>query len=111
MIKLPFLPNPVGPPWLPASVTEARKWAYYGVLFVFIIMVIMFVLAIVTFIFAPVWAIGTIAGLVVSAVILFLVKMTVFDHLDQGRFKDASTFMLIWGILGLISALIPGILI
>jgi hypothetical protein len=38
--SLPFMPKPMGPPWLPASVAEARKWAYWSVLIAFLILIV-----------------------------------------------------------------------
>lgn len=101
--SLPFMPKPMGPPWLPASVAEARKWAYWSVLLAFIFLII----EIVAVIFLALFFVGMIffiiGPVVVTIIILFLIKMTVFDPIDQGRFKDANIFMLIWGILGLFS--------
>jgi hypothetical protein len=101
--SLPFMPKPMGPPWLPASVAEARKWAYWSVLIAFLILIV----EVIVVIFLALFYIGMIffiiGPVVITIVILFLIKMTVFDPLDQGKFKDANIFMLIWGILGLFS--------
>jgi hypothetical protein len=101
--SLPFMPKPMGPPWLPASVAEARKWAYWSVLLALIFLILEVVVLIVFVIFFTGMIIFIIGSVIVSIVILFLLKMTVFDPIDQGRFKDANIFMLIWGILGLFS--------
>jgi hypothetical protein len=95
---------------LPASVAEARKWAYWAVLVVFIFMIIGILVAIIAALFMPWFLITAVITIVVGVIILFIAKTTVFDPLDQGRFKDASTFLLIWGIIGLFVSLIPGIL-
>jgi hypothetical protein len=110
MAILPFLPESQGPPWLPASAADARKWAYWAVLVVFIFMVIGIIVAIAAAIFFPWMLISAVIMFVVGLIVILIAKSTVFDPLDQGRFKDASTFLLIWGIIGLIVSLIPGIL-
>lgn len=51
------------------------------------------------------------AAVIIGIVMIFLIKPTLFDHLDQGRFKDANIFMIIWGILGLFVLVLPGLLI
>jgi uncharacterized protein with PQ loop repeat len=109
--SLPFMPKEMGPPWLPASVAEARKWAYWGVLVAIIILLIELVASIVFFFVAPIMVVSTVIGLVIGIIIIFIIKATVFDHIDQGRFKDANMFMLIWGILGLFMYVVPGLLI
>lgn len=108
---IPFLPKSQGPPWLPASVAEARKWAYWGVLLAFIFMMISVILAIVAAFWYPWLLIPMILGVILGIIILVIIKSTVFDPLDQGRFKDASFFLLLWGILGLFISLIPGLLL
>ena len=110
MAILPFLPESQGPPWLPASAADARKWAYWAVLVVFIFMVIGIIVAIAAAIFFPWMLVSAVIMFVVGLIVILIAKSTVFDPLDQGRFKDASTFLLIWGIIGLIVSLIPGIL-
>ncbi|OPY31429.1 MAG: hypothetical protein A4E32_01885 [Methanomassiliicoccales archaeon PtaU1.Bin124] len=109
--SLPFMPKAQGPPWLPAAVAEARQWAYWGVLIAFIFVLIGIIVTIVAAIFAPGILITAVISLVISIVVLFLIKSTIFDPLDQGRFRDTNIFFLIWGILGLFIYLIPGILI
>ena len=105
------MPKAQGPPWLPASVAEARKWAYWGVLVAFIFVLIGIIATIVLAIFWPGMIVSAIVSLVISIVILFLIKSTIFEPLDQGRFKDTNIFFLIWGILGLLVYIIPGLFI
>lgn len=101
--SLPFMPKPMGPPWLPASVAEARKWAYWSVLIALIFLIIEVVVVILLAFFFIGMLFFIIGPVIITIIILFLIKMTVFDPIDQGRFKDANIFMLIWGILGLFS--------
>ncbi|MGD0057756.1 MAG: hypothetical protein ABSB83_07970 [Methanomassiliicoccales archaeon] len=45
----------------------------------------------------------------VDFIILVLMKSTVFEHMDQGRFNEASDHLLVLGVLGIIFGVIPGI--
>jgi hypothetical protein len=110
MADFPFLVNSIGPPWLPASVAEARKYAYWGQLIYFVFFFIMLVFGIISLFFGA-WAGGVylLASAIVNILIVFLLKTTVFDSIDQGRFNEASDRLLIWGILGFIFGIIPGI--
>ena len=111
MENIPFLANNSGPPWLPASVAEARRFAYWGQLLYFIFGLILLILGILSVIFVS-WVSGIylcVSG-IVDLIIVFLLKTTVFDTIDQGRFNEASDRLLIWGILGIIFGIIPGIL-
>lgn len=111
MAELPFLANSNGPAWLPGAAKEARQFAYWGQL----ILVAMFILAIVLAIWAfatPSWVTGVYFAIsaVVDVILLYLMNSTVFEPLDQGKFREASDRLLIWGILALIfSLVVPGI--
>ncbi len=112
MADLPFLANSTGPPWLPQNVAEARRFAYWGQLIYFIFFFIQLIFGIVSLVFGA-WTSGTyfIVSAVVDLLIVFLLKTTVFDSIDQGRFNEASDRLLIWGILGIIFGILPGIFI
>jgi predicted PurR-regulated permease PerM len=73
----------------------------------FIVALLMFVLSLVA---GEAW---TAAYFIISAVVLaflfYMMVKTVFEPLDQGKFREASDKLLIWGILGLIFLVIPGI--
>ena len=43
MAAIPYMANPVGPPWLPASVAEARKLAYWAQIIQAILAVILLI--------------------------------------------------------------------
>lgn len=99
-----------GPPWLPASATEARRIAYWGQLMCFVFMLVYFVLGVMSVIFASrTWGIYLIISAVVEFIVLSILKPTVFEHLDQGRFNEASDHLIILGILTLVFGVIPGI--
>lgn len=110
MDAIPFLASSVGPPWLPASVAEARRFAYWGQLIYFVFFAILLILGVLSLV---VGAYGGAAYLLVSAIIdlvvVVLLKNTVFDAIDQGRFNEASDRLLIWGVVGLIFGVLPGI--
>jgi ribosomal protein L32 len=110
MASLPFLDNGAGPPWLPNSVTEARRFTYWAQLISFIFFFVWLVFGIISIV-AGQWAFGIyllVSGFI-DLMIVFLLKTTVFDTIDQGRFNEASDRLLIWGILGIIFGIIPGI--
>jgi hypothetical protein len=110
--EIPFMPKEAGSPWLPASVAEARKFAYYGVvaaLIILVVEVVFLVLSLLGWSSALMFLGG--AGLILGLLIVLLSKPTLFDPLDQGKFKDANIMFLIWGILGLFVMVVPGILI
>lgn len=110
MADFPFLAASTGPPWLPASVAEARKIAYWGQLIYFLFFFITLVFGVITLIFGS-WSYGfyLLASAIVNIIIVFLLKSTVFDAIDQGRFNEASDRLLIWGILGIFFGILPGI--
>jgi hypothetical protein len=105
-----FFADSRGPPWLPASAADARKLAYWGQLMCFVFMIVFLVLGILSLIG---WEFGSGMYMVISGfvdfIILVLMKSTVFEHMDQGRFNEASDHLLVLGVLGIIFGVIPGI--
>ncbi len=112
MASLPYMVNPVGPPWLPASVAEARKLAYWAQLVAGILAVLLFIIGIVNLL---TWdrfsGILYIVDAIIALIFVIILKSMLFDILDQGKFKEASDRMLILGIIGLFAGGIPGILL
>ena len=110
MPNIPFLASGTGPAWLPAAARDARQFAYWGQLITGVMALVALIMAIVSFItFA--WPSG-IYFLIAMAVLGFLFYMmgkTVFEPLDQGKFREASDKLLVWGVLGLIFMFIAGI--
>ncbi len=99
-----------GPPWLPASVAGARKFAYWGQLVFFVFFFIMLVFGVMNILLGAVtWGAYQLVSAAVNLVVVVLLKPTVFDVLDQGKFKEASDRLLIWGILGIVFGILPGI--
>lgn len=112
MAAIPYMANPVGPPWLPASVAEARKLAYWAQLIAGVLAALFFIVGIVNLL---VWdrflGMFYIVDAIIAVAFAVLLKGMLFDILDQGKFKEASERMLILGIVGLFAAAIPGILL
>ncbi|OPX58858.1 MAG: hypothetical protein A4E30_01425 [Methanomassiliicoccales archaeon PtaB.Bin215] len=106
-----FLASENGPPWLPASVAEARKLVYIGQLFALIFTLIALLAGVISIITGNLG--GGISSLVAAGlgvVLLFMLKDQVFANLDQGRFKQASDSLLIWTIVGFFVYVIPGLI-
>jgi len=106
-----FLASENGPPWLPASVAEARKLVYIGQLFALIFALIALLVGVISIITGNIG--GGIPSLVsagLGIVLLFMLKSQVFANLDQGRFKQASDSLLIWTIVGFFVYVIPGLI-
>ena len=113
MSSIPFLVSPNGPAWLPAAAKDARQFAYWGQL----IMIVMFLLSVIVAIFSfavGAWPSGVymLISAIVIAFLFYMIGKSVFEPLDQGRFKEASDHLIIWGIIGLIfGGVIVGILL
>lgn len=106
-----FLASENGPPWLPASVAEARKLVYIGQLFALIFTLIGLLAGVITIIFSNLA--GGISSLVsagLGVVLLLMLKGQVFANLDQGKFKQASDSLLIWTVVGFFVWVIPGLI-
>jgi hypothetical protein len=112
MAVLPYMANPVGPPWLPASVAEARKLDYWAQIIAGVLGVLLIVVGIINLL---VWDRGLGVFYIIDAIIALafavLLKGMLFDIIDQGKFKEASDRTLILGIIGLFAGGIPGILL
>ena len=112
MTSIPYMANPVGPPWLPASVAEARKLAYWAQIIAGVLGALFLILGIVNLL---IWdrflGIFYIVVAIIALAFAVMLKSMLFDILDQGKFKEASERMLIFGILGLFAGVLPGILI
>ena len=112
-VGLSFMAKEPGPPWLPASAAEARKLAYWAQWICLIFGIIWLIYGIINLVlWSNSWLILGLYGIVgaaVNIVTAFMLKKTVFDAIDQGRFREANDKMLIWAILTLIFGLIGGI--
>ncbi len=112
MASIPYMANPVGPPWLPASVAEARKLAYWAQIISGLLGVLLIIVGIVNLLtFDRGSGVASFVDGIIALVFAVILKGMLFDILDQGKFKEASDRMLILGIIGLFAGLIPGILI
>lgn len=108
--NIPFLATSTGPAWLPAAARDARQFAYWGQLITGVMVIVALIMAIVSFV---VGELGEGSYFVLAAVVLafvfYMMVKTVFEPLDQGKFREASDKLLIWGILGLVFLVVPGI--
>lgn len=110
------------PPWLPRDVHEGRRFAYFAQLFLLIVSTLFWFVIGIAFIVLGIfggrgWGAGdVILGflfLVFMALAFFsglMVKKTVIETIDQGRFVDARNDCVIWLILAIfIGPVIPGL--
>jgi len=106
-----FLASENGPPWLPASVAEARKLVYIGQLFALIFALIALVVGVISIIIGNLGSgISSLISAGLGIVLLLMLKDQVFANLDQGRFKQASDSLLIWTVVGFFVWVIPGLI-
>ncbi|MCX6652746.1 MAG: hypothetical protein NT137_05270 [Methanomassiliicoccales archaeon] len=98
---------------MPASAAEARKLAYWAQWICLLFGIIWLVYGIIDLILWSRFGLGLgwygIVGAAVNIVTVFMLKKTVFDAIDQGRFREANDKMLIWAILTIIFGLLGGI--
>ena len=107
-----FLASENGPPWLPASVAEARKLVYIGQLFALIFALIALVIGVLNIISGTLYTGAySLVAAALGMVLLFMLKKQVFANLDQGRFKQASNSLLIWTVVGFFVWVIPGLIL
>ncbi|MCX6650470.1 MAG: hypothetical protein NT131_02275 [Methanomassiliicoccales archaeon] len=106
-----FLASENGPPWLPASVAEARKLMYFGQLIALIFALIALIVGVFMVITGNLAGIGSLVAAALGLIVVYMLKNQVFSPLDQGKFKQASDALLIWFIVGLIVYLIPGVIL
>jgi hypothetical protein len=105
-----FLAPENGPPWLPAVVAEARKLVYIGHLLALVLTLIALLVGVISLLTGNLaYGIGSLVLAGVGLIVIFMLKDQVFNHLDQGRFKQASDSLLIWAIVGFFIYIIPGL--
>lgn len=107
-----FLASENGPPWLPASVAEARKLVYIGQLLALVFALIGMLAGVITIVTGNILGgIYPLAAAGLGLVVILMLKDNVFANIDQGRFKQASDALLIWSIVGLVVLFIPGVIL
>lgn len=114
-LNLPFMAKSAGPPWLPAPVVEAREIAWWTQWIMALLGLVYIISGIVSFFTidsssSAFWAAYILACGVAYFIVLYLLKGYFFDNIDQGKFQIASNWLIIWAIVGLFLALVPGIL-
>lgn len=107
-----FLASENGPPWLPASMAEARKLVYIGQLLALVFALIGMLAGVITIVTGNILGgIYPLAAAGLGLVVILMLKDNVFANIDQGRFKQASDALLIWSIVGFVVLFIPGIIL
>ena len=107
-----FLASENGPPWLPASVAEARKLVYIGQLLALVFALIVMLAGVITIVTGNILGgIYPLAAAGLGLVVILMLKDNVFANIDQGRFKQASDALLIWSIVGFVVLFIPGVIL
>ena len=108
--NIPFLATSTGPAWLPSAARDARQFAYWGQLITGVMVIVAVIMAIVSFVVSSLGeGIYFVLAALVLAFVFYMMVKTVFEPLDQGKFREASDKLLIWGILGLVFLVVPGI--
>jgi len=114
-LNLPFMAKSAGPPWLPAPVVGAREIAWWTQWIMALLGLVYIISGIVSFFTidsssSAFWAAYILACGVAYFIVLYFLKGYFFDNIDQGKFQIASNWLIIWAIVGLFLALVPGIL-
>ena len=111
-----IIAHPGTPPWLPRDVAEGRKFAWWGQIMFFVMALVWFIIAIVYAVLAFDRGVGAAAVSVFgffAMVICFLaglfMKRTVIDAIDQGRFNDAKNDSIVWIVFGLVGFVVPSL--
>jgi hypothetical protein len=108
------------PPWLPRDVAEGRKFAWFAQILFFLMSLVWLIVSIVSLTvyfvdngprgMLALGVFGLIAMLISFMSGVFL-KKTVIDAIDQGRFHDAKNDTMIWIVFGLISFVVPALML
>jgi len=108
------------PPWLPRDVAEARRFAWWAQILFFLMTVVWLIVAIVSLTVYGVnggrtglLALGVfgLVAMLISFMSGVFLKKTVIDAIDQGRFHDAKNDTMIWIVFGLISFILPALML
>jgi hypothetical protein len=108
------------PPWLPRDVAEGRRFAWFAQILFFLMSLVWLIIAIVslTVYFVDSGPKGMLAlgvfgliAMLISFMSGVFLKKTVIDAIDQGRFHDAKNDTMIWIVFGLISLVLPALLL
>ncbi len=115
-----ILAHGTAPPWLPRDVAEGRRFAWFAQILFFLMSLVWLIVSIVLLTVYLVdgsgrgalalGVFGLIAMLISFMSGVFL-KKTVIDAIDQGRFHDAKNDTIIWIVFGLISLVIPALML
>ena len=112
LADIPYLAKRAGPEWLPAAAAQGRQFSLWGQLALLFMTAVLLIAGIAS-IFSRGYSIGAyalIAG-IVNLLIYAMMPNTVFAPLDQGRFREASDRLLIWGVLTLLFGVVGGLVL
>ncbi|HEX9907142.1 MAG TPA: hypothetical protein VGB78_01570 [Thermoplasmata archaeon] len=107
------------PPWLPREVAEARRFAWYSQILFFVmagVWILLSVVALTAFVlnggrgWLSLGLFGLIAMFMCVLSAIFMRK-TVIDAIDQGRFNDARSDVVIWIVFGFVAFVLPSLLL
>lgn len=108
------------PPWLPRDAQDARLFAYWSQIIFFLMGLIWFVIGIAWIVLGiadgrggmnPVSGFVAMIIAIVCGLAGIFLKKSVIDDIDHGRFHDAKTGCIIWGIIGVVAFILPTILL
>jgi hypothetical protein len=108
------------PPWLPRDMAEGRKFAWFAQILFFLMALVWLIVSIISLTLYSVdgarrgaLAIGVfgLIAMIISFMSGVFLKTTVIDAIDQGRFHDAKNDTIIWIVFGLISWVLPALLL
>lgn len=108
------------PPWLPRDVAEGRRFAWFAQILFFLMSLVWLIVSIVllTVYFVDGSGRGALAlgvfgliAMLISFMSGVFLKKTVIDAIDQGRFHDAKNDTIIWIVFGLVSWVLPALLL
>jgi len=110
LVTIPYLAKNAGPEWLPLAAAQGRESAFWGQV-ALLLMAAVLLIAGVASMMAGEYSIGvyTIIASVVNLILYAMMPSTVFAPMDQGRFREASDRLLIWGVLALLFGIVGGI--
>ena len=112
LANIPYLSKNAGPEWLPVAAAQGRQFAYWGQLALLFMSAVLLVAGTYN-VMSGGYSMGayTIIAGAVNMLLYTMMPSTVFSPLDQGRFREASDRLLIWGVVGLLFGAVGGLVL